>query len=77
MKNKVLTLWKKKSKKDKIYYTGYIELVVHGQVKIVAFPNYEKKDESHPSLIGYLSEDKQENADQESNVNIDDDDVPF
>lgn len=81
MKNQILTLWKKKSKNDKVYYTGYISLGINGQAKVVAFPNYEKTDDKQPSLIGYLSEDNKEKPKQDTKPSeqdtANDDDIPF
>lgn len=79
MKQQVLSLWKQKSQNDKTYYSGYINLGVNGQVKIVAFPNYNKeKDDNKPSLIGYLSNPVPKNDNENIDPDImDDEEIPF
>jgi len=62
IKSKVLTLWEKTSKNGKVYYIGYVDLGINGQIKVVAFSNENKEaGDNRPALFGYLSEDQKTN----------------
>ncbi len=77
--NQILSLWERKSKEGKTFYTGKVSLGVLGEEQIVVFPNTNKQqDDNKPSLLGYLSKPKPEDNQQSNQPPIpDDDDIPF
>ena len=57
MAKRIMSLWKRKSKKSgKDYLYGNVDLGVGGSANVVVFQNDKKKGENSPDYTGLLSE---------------------
>lgn len=63
---KLISIWKNKSKNGKIYYSGKL-----GEVNIIGFENV-KENEKQPDIIFYVADEKKKEAPKkEEKANVD------
>jgi uncharacterized protein (DUF736 family) len=73
-KLEILALWANESKNGTLYYTGHLN-----GLRVVAFPNTNKRNEKEPDLRIYVqAKPKEGNTQQENNSDYEDaESIPF
>lgn len=62
---KLISIWKNKSKNGNIYYSGKL-----GEVNIIGFENV-KENEKQPDIIFYVAEEKKKETPKQEKASID------
>ena len=62
---KLISIWKNKSKNGNIYYSGKL-----GEVNIIGFENV-KENEKQPDIIFYVAEEKKKETPKQEKASVD------